>query len=290
MGFKTLWGGKPKKRTGTPKSDSLNFSVSDSENSYKMEMLEVSNEAGAASEAQSGDGAEDSHPINTPSGEPITQNTQNASAEETEAPAAETTTTSEESETAPGESAEPEHTDDIADVSEMNRLPEEPPRVMPVISTDHSHETPAPRPRRSRATTVGTTPQPEDSYESQERKERQEAMVRLWRRATTPKKLPFPSRYPGYLKEPPELSYEETHASIKRRNYNDTRIKEHRDVPFKRDDSKVKHLSPKANRALELRSKFIRREPLVSQYFSEHFNAHKKPPFRNTNVKYYKDM
>lgn len=289
MGLKALWGGKPKKRTGTPKSDSLNFSVNESENSYKIEMLEVSNEAGANTEPQSGDaGSNDAAAAAETTTVPGVPMAPPAPAEEAEAPvAAEATTTSEEMH---AEAHEPEHTEEIADISEMSRLPQEPARVKPAISTIQTQGTPVPRQRRSRATTVGTTPQPEDSYESQERKERQEAMVRLWRRATTPKKLPFPSRYPGYLKEPPELSYEETHASIRRRNYNDTRIKEYRDVPFKRDDSKVKHLSPKANRAVQLRSKFIRREPLVSQYFSEHYNLHKKPPFKNTNVKHYIGM
>lgn len=285
MGLKALWAGKPKKRTGTPKSDSLNFSVSDSENSYKMEMLEVSNEA-SSNPDHSGDGGDDSGgtaATAAPPGEPVAQPAQPAPADAADAPPAEATTASEESEHA--DEHDSEHTDDIADVSEMSRLPQEPPRVIPAISGDQDQSTPVPRQRRSRATTVGTTPQPEDSYESQERKERQEAMIRLWRRATTPKKLPFPSRYPGYLKEPPELSYEETHASIRRRNYNDNRIKEYKVVPFKRDDSKVKHMSPKSNRALELRSKYIRREPRVSQYFSEHYNLHKKPPFRNTNVK-----
>lgn len=298
MGLKGFWN-KPKKRIGTPKSDSLNFSVSDSENSFRMEMMEVNNEAGTNSEPRSEpqqgehNGGEEPPAVpEVPAAEP------RPAAEPADAPpptvepaaaaASEDAPVDRSEPAAPSEPEEVEASaEEIADVSEMSRLPQEPRRVMPIISADQPQETPMPRPRRSRATTVGTTPQQEDSYESQELKEREEAMIRLWRRATTPKKLPYPSLFPGYLKEPPELSYEETSASIRRRNYNETRIKGYRDQPFKRDDSRVKHVSPKLNRTVELRAKFIRREPLVSQYFSEHYNLHKKPPFKNTNVKYY---
>lgn len=140
--------------------------------------------------------------------------------------------------------------------------------------------------RRDRTSTTRTTPEPEDSYEYREKKEREEAMMRVWKRSMIPKKLPFPSRYPGYLREPPELSFEDTSLSVKRRIYTDARIKLLWEKPFKRDESRVIPISPKMNRTVELRRRYIRREPLVSSYFAQHYNQHKRPPFRNNNVKF----
>lgn len=139
--------------------------------------------------------------------------------------------------------------------------------------------------RRSRATTLSTYG--DDSYEARQRRGRDSAMIQMLQKSRTPKKLTFPSKYPAYLKEPPGLAYEETSTSIRRRLYIEKRMKAIKDPPLKKDERKLTFVSPKTNKTLELRSLYIRRQPLVSQYFSDHFSRYHKPPFRFTNVKFY---
>lgn len=127
---------------------------------------------------------------------------------------------------------------------------------------------------------------PADTYEARERREKEEAMMNLWRRTALPKKLPIPTRYPSYLKEPPELSYEETASYIRRKMYNDSRIKMSQEEPPKMPITQLKRFEPKSNKTVQLRNTYIKRDPVVSQYFSDHYNAYKKPPFRHTNVKF----
>ncbi len=257
-----IFGKNKKKDIGTPKSISLSSSVSDSESSLQLDSLQVNTdvEGEPTTEAPPGDRTAEAVPPN-------------------EQPPAT-------SPASPAEGGSPGPVDEQPTAGEAGDSELES-TTTEAASTTAEGITETPAQRRSRATTIGTTPGPDDSYEYQEQKERQEAMIRIWRKATTPKKLPFPSKYPGYLKEPPELSYEDTSSSIRRKIYNDNRMKVLVEEPFKRDDSRVVHLSPKSNRAVDLRWKYVRKEPLVSQYFSEHYNAYKKPPFKKTNVKFH---
>lgn len=142
------------------------------------------------------------------------------------------------------------------------------------------------KPSGKRSTTWSSRTGGADTYEMREKKERDAIMMRMLQKAKTPKKLAFPSKYPAYLKEPPSLGFEETNASIRRRLYNEKRLKEmSQPVKMKRDERKLTFMSPKANKTLKLRSLYIKREPLVSQYFSDHYNKYRKPPFKNTNVR-----
>ncbi|XKL67477.1 hypothetical protein PGB90_002968 [Kerria lacca] len=242
-----LFGKNWKKDLSTPKSNSLNFSITDSENSYRLETFQVN------TQERNEMNIEDTQPAGT------TQDVQNTNA------GMENKTGEQEIQ------SKNEGDENAASNGTMTTEPTAPARRM----------------KQSRATTDDTTPEPEDSYEYLEKKEREEAMIRLWRQTALPKKLSFPGKYPAYLKEPPELSYEDTSTSMRRKMFNYRKIEEMTEKPFERVESKVKHLSPKMNQTVEIRSRYIKKEPLVSAYFSEHYNKYGKPPFKNTNVKFY---
>ncbi len=108
----------------------------------------------------------------------------------------------------------------------------------------------------------------------------EEAMKRLWYKSSYLKRIPWPNKYPSYLKEPPMLRYEETESSIRRKVYNQSRENQESAANDRRKESKTKMVPPKMNKAAALRQSYARKEPLVSQFFETHFEKYQKPPFK----------
>lgn len=109
------------------------------------------------------------------------------------------------------------------------------------------------------------------------------AMRRLWYKSSYQKKITVPNQFPYYLKKQPNLKFEETHSFIKRKNFNQNKIKITEESSNSRKEGKeTDHIQPKMNRAAILRYTCSKKKPIVSKYFESHFKHYQRPLFKTT--------
>ncbi len=152
-------------------------------------------------------------------------------------------------------------------------------------ATDQSPET-----SQQSVTSASSPPGDADRFEELVELEHQENLMRAWRRSRRVKTVPCPSMPADYLSEPMELVWSETDTTKQRRLYNQRKYqkKDRGAQPVRKNLRAGDQQTPpplKTNRTYELRTAYVRRQPIISTYFETHFNRHRKPPFR-FNVKF----
>lgn len=122
--------------------------------------------------------------------------------------------------------------------------------------------------------------------EDQLNKGREEALLRAWMTPAKPTKLPIPTNYPDYMRGKPKLSYFETDTFLLRREYNKNKMKRYDyQSEFKKHSPLMEGPTPRENTTSILRRTFVRKQPIMSDYFEKHYSTYNRPPFRNICLK-----
>lgn len=125
-------------------------------------------------------------------------------------------------------------------------------------------------------------------------------MTKVYNSQTQTFKLPLPLDPPEYMRDKPEFAYKETKSYQKRRNLAVKNLK-NSDVAVKnskygnqKDQQRMnieksnkniitekqrKVIEPKSNKAFDLREKYIKKRPIITSQFKDHFSQFRKPPF-----------
>ncbi|KAK7603671.1 hypothetical protein V9T40_003670 [Parthenolecanium corni] len=125
-------------------------------------------------------------------------------------------------------------------------------------------------------------------YERRESVHHEEELQRAWRLGDSRllKMLPTPMRRPLFLREPPDMSFENTLTSELRQEFS----KRKREAMTKsslelvRNPLMLRFIQPKMNKCEVLRKKHIKKETIMSAYFEQHYDRFQKPPFKTIHL------